>query len=86
MAAVVVAVVVAATEVVMATKMVLKVKVQKAPKAGMFRTPILIPPLVSKPIKAGYPISSAIKLTGINRPSTLLYCHEYLLISPTYVN
>ena len=76
----------AETVVVMAKTTAQMVKVQKAPKAGVTRTPILIPTLVAKPMKAGYPISSEISLTGIDRPSKILNCDEYQLISPTCIN
>ena len=71
--------------VIVATKTAQKVKVQKAPKAGMARTPTLVPALVAKPMKVGYLISSRINLTGINWPSKIPYRYEYQLISPTYV-
>ena len=43
----------AETVVVMAKTTAQKVTVQKTPKAGVVRTPILIPALVAKPMKVG---------------------------------
>ena len=71
------------TVVDMARKTAQKLKVQKAPKEGVVPTPILIPALVAKPMKVGYPISSEINLAGTNWPSKILYCWEYQLDSPT---